>query len=273
MSILFKNRTWLNLREAKRYAEALTGAVIDELDFINSVIDSGANLNFNPGQRALYVFDRLDLEDQGYPIKRYISWAQWRDGSKCLPASDGVFYRIANAPYPDLLKPNTPVEKNTVAWFNVVLSAADKDNIFTNPFESSGIPLYIESGDSYDGDPGIEAIQWGDIFHSNLLLIGPKDIEAISSGVSPRIPPAPKTRTTTATAYSGTTHRPDKLTFLLQAFDKFWANADPEDKTTHPDGDAIQEWLKEKGFGKTLAEKAATIIRPSWAAIGRRPEK
>ena len=62
----------------------------------------------------------------------------------------------------------------------------------------------------------------------------------------------------------------ENLAILNQAARKFWANADPEDKETHPKNEAVEEWLTEEGLPKTYAPQAATIIRPKWGAKGRR---
>lgn len=65
----------------------------------------------------------------------------------------------------------------------------------------------------------------------------------------------------------------DKLAKLNQASTKFWANADRDDRATHPNNAKVVEWLVEQQFSETLAEKAATIIRPDWAPTGRKPEE
>jgi hypothetical protein len=68
-------------------------------------------------------------------------------------------------------------------------------------------------------------------------------------------------------------HVSEKLAFLNQAAMKFWANADPDDRGTHPDNATVAAWLEKQGFSQTLADKAATIIRPEWASTGRKPEE
>lgn len=68
-------------------------------------------------------------------------------------------------------------------------------------------------------------------------------------------------------------HVSDKLAVLNQTAQKFWANADPYDRDTHPKNSAVAAWLVDHGFLPTLAERAATIIRPEWAPTGRRPEE
>ncbi len=65
----------------------------------------------------------------------------------------------------------------------------------------------------------------------------------------------------------------DKLAKLNQAAGKFWANADRNDRETHPKKADVVEWLVRRGFSETLADSAATIIRPEWAPTGRKPEK
>lgn len=64
-----------------------------------------------------------------------------------------------------------------------------------------------------------------------------------------------------------------QLSLLNQASTKYWASADRNDRDTHPTNAVIAKWLIEREFSETLANKAATIIRPEWAATGRKPEK
>ncbi len=68
-------------------------------------------------------------------------------------------------------------------------------------------------------------------------------------------------------------HVSEKLAFLNQAAQRFWANANPNDRSTHPTNSDVVEWLVQHGYTQTLAEKAATIIRPDWAPTGRKPEE
>lgn len=68
-------------------------------------------------------------------------------------------------------------------------------------------------------------------------------------------------------------HVSDKLAILNQAAEKFWANADQDDRTTHEPNAKVVAWLIERGYSETLAKKAATIIRPQWAPTGRKPEE
>ncbi len=69
-------------------------------------------------------------------------------------------------------------------------------------------------------------------------------------------------------------HFSAKLTKMNQAAAKFWANTDRDDRNTHPSNAIVVEWFAaQPGFSATLADKAATIIRPEWARTGRKPEK
>lgn len=66
----------------------------------------------------------------------------------------------------------------------------------------------------------------------------------------------------------------NELAILNQASLKFWANADRDDRTTHPKNEVVAAWLLEKGFSsKSRAKIAASIIRPEWASSGRIPEE
>ena len=67
-------------------------------------------------------------------------------------------------------------------------------------------------------------------------------------------------------------HVSRELALLNQAAQRWWANADPDEPQTHPDNPTVASWLIERGMAKTLAERAASIIRPGWAHIGRKPD-
>ncbi len=81
------------------------------------------------------------------------------------------------------------------------------------------------------------------------------------------------TTTPPGDASSDRAHVSDKLANMNQAAHKFWANADRNDRATHPDNATVAAWLVARGFSGTLADKAATIIRPEWAPAGRKPEE
>lgn len=68
-------------------------------------------------------------------------------------------------------------------------------------------------------------------------------------------------------------HVSDKLAKMNQASAKFWENADRDDRGTHPSNATVTTWLVQQGFTQTLAEKAATLIRPEWVPTGRKPEE
>jgi hypothetical protein len=68
-------------------------------------------------------------------------------------------------------------------------------------------------------------------------------------------------------------HVSDKLAKMNQAAERFWGNADRADRGTHPDNATVAAWLVGRGFSSTLADKAATIIRPEWAPTGRKPDE
>jgi hypothetical protein len=68
-------------------------------------------------------------------------------------------------------------------------------------------------------------------------------------------------------------HVSNKLSKLNQAAIKFWANANRDDRGTHPTNDMVIAWLERENFSRSLAEKGATIIRPEWVPTGRKPEE
>lgn len=72
---------------------------------------------------------------------------------------------------------------------------------------------------------------------------------------------------------TGSDHIAGKLTALNQAAERFWANADRNDRATHPKNSDVAAWLVKRGYSQTLADKAVNIIRPKWAPSGRKPEE
>jgi hypothetical protein len=65
----------------------------------------------------------------------------------------------------------------------------------------------------------------------------------------------------------------ERLVRMNQAAKKFWANASRNERDTHPDNAKVATWFEKNGFSSTLANKAATLIRPEWAPAGRKPEE
>jgi hypothetical protein len=68
-------------------------------------------------------------------------------------------------------------------------------------------------------------------------------------------------------------HISDKLALMNQAANKFWRNANRQERGTHPENTKVALWLVGQGFSSTLADKAATIIRPEWVPSGRKPKE
>ena len=65
----------------------------------------------------------------------------------------------------------------------------------------------------------------------------------------------------------------EQLRNLIIASQMFWADANRDDKSTWRDTDEeIIPWLIIHGFSKSLAERAASIIRPEWAGPGAKPK-
>jgi hypothetical protein len=64
-------------------------------------------------------------------------------------------------------------------------------------------------------------------------------------------------------------HFSKDLKILIEASNRFWGGANPEDKATHDPNEKIETWLVGKGFSGISAKQGAVIIRPEWAAKGR----
>jgi hypothetical protein len=68
-------------------------------------------------------------------------------------------------------------------------------------------------------------------------------------------------------------HISENLATLSKAAHKFWANADKDDKDTHPKQEVVKTWLLSQGFSDISATQGAVIIRPEWAAKSGRPKE
>jgi hypothetical protein len=68
-------------------------------------------------------------------------------------------------------------------------------------------------------------------------------------------------------------HESSDLKIVRQAARRFWANADRNDKTTHPTNAQVEAWLVRNELSQRLAKASATIIRPDWAETGRKPDE
>jgi hypothetical protein len=90
-----------------------------------------------------------------------------------------------------------------------------------------------------------------------------------ADGSFPDTPPPP-----------GRQHESDGLKFMIQASRRFWSGTDKNNRKEHPTNQIVIDWLLEKrGFDEkpvftlALAKKAASIIRPHWARVGRKPDE
>lgn len=66
-------------------------------------------------------------------------------------------------------------------------------------------------------------------------------------------------------------YKSDNLQYMNQAAYIFWGNIKivKEDKLTHPKKEDVVQWFIDKEFSPSLAEKAASLIRPEFAGTGR----
>ena len=102
------------------------------------------------------------------------------------------------------------------------------------------------------------------IHRNDLLPLIPKSEDVVDSLVAEEARPTDNDRA----------HVSNSLAILNQAARQWWANANRDDPQTHPKNAHVVSWLMDHGYqSKTLAEKAATIIRPEWATTGRPQEK
>jgi hypothetical protein len=65
-------------------------------------------------------------------------------------------------------------------------------------------------------------------------------------------------------------HDTKLLSHLAAAAEKWWSNYDPNDNTTAHTNEEVSGWLQERGVGKSMADKMATILRADGLPTGPR---
>lgn len=66
----------------------------------------------------------------------------------------------------------------------------------------------------------------------------------------------------------------EQLQALITASERYWARAEEGESDTQPTNEAVSKFLQEDSgceFSASLANAAASIIRPKWASKGRKP--
>ncbi|MDP2867586.1 hypothetical protein [Methyloversatilis sp.] len=64
----------------------------------------------------------------------------------------------------------------------------------------------------------------------------------------------------------------DDLVLMIRAAHAYWKNACRDDPSTQHINPEVAAWLEQRGMSKGKAKYAASLIRPSWAHNGRKPE-
>ncbi|MDP3701298.1 hypothetical protein [Methyloversatilis sp.] len=117
--------------------------------------------------------------------------------------------------------------------------------------------LWLETGEGAQDEP--RRITCGDLLFRRI------DIQAL------KLQEAENDRDATS-ATGDRLFMSNDLIRMNRASRKWWANADRDDRTTHPRNSEVEEWLKSDGMSETKAASAASLIRPEWAVKGRRAD-
>ena len=85
-----------------------------------------------------------------------------------------------------------------------------------------------------------------------------------------KIEETPNQRTASTVSGHGD-HISKGLELMNRAALEFWWSAERDDTATHPNNADVSAWLQKQGLSKSAADNAASLIRPHWAATGRKP--
>lgn len=177
----------------------------------------------------------------------------------------------------DTSKDSSPVEPIHRYFMYVPLGDNEAAELLRSE-KATGAATFLTDANDPEGcwiAPAFELVEGGRLTEDDvsvtrqMVFVKRSDVDDIlNKGVSP----SPGTIKSLSSP-PDQSHRSMKLSIMLQAAIRFWANADRNDRGTHPDNATVAEWLTKHGFSQTLADKAATIIRPEWAPSGRKPEE
>jgi hypothetical protein len=289
MSKLLKMKAWLTASETAKHLSTLFGEDVSEADVLRLALDEKLKIAFNLVNRTDVMVRKIvrieeeDLETYETPDGVYeLGSLTEIGGAYLLRLGDGdardirgvyapseLFGEPEHYIYRDLQKiiGGEPVEATETRVFLLPYAGNGFDEEVYEPVEfvdekKVGINYFIENGiPVYQTDRGHFVPQ---TLHEDVTLVIRTDSLLEFQQTMNR---APETKS------SNFAHLSDKLAILNQAAVKWWANADRQDRGTHPDNSTVVTWLIDRGFSQTLADKAATIIRPDWAPTGRKPEE
>ena len=173
----------------------------------------------------------------------------------------------------ELVIPKNKTEKSSIFRKIIVKEIYDYDNnarfegLVAHAYHYRMLHEYWKSGNHPEITPALYFVEWSKkkgiapdwlSIAENMGLIPPDDAPAIENKL---------------VAENDRAHISNNLAILNQAAKKFWANADRDDRTTHPKKNDVVAWLIQRGFSQKLADSGATIIRPDWAPTGRIAEE
>lgn len=251
MSKLFALKEWLPIQEAARYLSFLIGETVSEADIYLFVIMGKLDL-------YCHVYESPAIE---IPRESRIDSYIWRvfDATTLEPENtlSGVYrllpeYDQTIDGWPEVSINATETVSPCKTSFNLDYTLLDEEGRRWLPIRLSGMKRFPWLPDTRCLDPIDHAIKRSDLESLN-SADGGRPIRAFERGKNE--------------------HRSNELQFLIQASDKLWANADRNDRTTHPKNSIVEVWLLERGFTERLAKAGASIIRPEWAPLGRKPEE
>jgi hypothetical protein len=143
------------------------------------------------------------------------------------------------------------VPQNTMAEYEAAF-----DIFNTLCFLSTGL-IPDDSGDFYQFDD-----YEGWIFNNNMqhpLLMSSNSLHIFARDIKAYLA---KKGLAEANSFKG---HPKNIRILYMASEKFWANANQEEKDTWPKNSEVEAWFKTQGISKQAAKIGASFIRPDWA--------
>ena len=290
MSKLFNLKNWLTIEDAARHLAIVFGEDVSEADVLRLALDRRLKLsvhfvNHTTARRGNQVPIREAITVPGIPIGK--------DGKPCEPYEVILGLKMYN-PKSRQLEEVVQFDKNIIeiegVWDLTMFGGEELDVEHRYQMLTDGPEVELVNIDgSYVQDQDGVIFELQSSFEDNKYFNGelkkpyyhrdnfyPAGGLPADSVLVVRTDALRKFEQSINDASTPTerAHVSDKLARLNQAAAKFWVNADRNDRGTHPSNGDVAAWLVDQaGYSATLADKAATIIRPEWAPTGRKPEE
>lgn len=293
MSQLFKLKEWLTVPEAARHLSIVFGEEINEGDVLRLGLDGRMRLSVcfvnQVKARCGKVVDYEntewaeipDITEKSYPLQKMYELQQEKLPAeergkplrlmKSLEIGGGRYFNLNGkithlGGVCDLIMENQGRQDVEQKYLALINGPEITDMSFYGAFVEAA------DGQTYEicgaDDRPLFCFPGGGLPDDGMLVVRTAALREFEQSINSAPTNIEKLLSPTDPA-----HVSNKLALLKQAAAIHWANVDRDERDTHTNNATVVAWLIERGYSEALANSAATIIRPDWAPVGRKPVK